>query len=98
MDLVDALTITGLGISVVFTGLLLTALLIILFSVVPQLVQRLRAPAPASPGPTAPAASEGSTATVDPEVLSVIVTVLEAEHRLHFAGRGRQQSTAANGS
>jgi len=81
MDLADALTITGLGMAVVFSGLLLTAGLIIAFGRLQQLTHRAvdgeRKPAAAADPPAA------SGPVIDPEILTVITTVLEVERRLH---------------
>lgn len=82
MELSDALTITVLGLVVVFTGLLLTASLIYSFSIIPRLLN-LRStgiegtPAPPPQGPP-----------VSGEVLSVITAVLEIERRLYHADPG----------
>lgn len=81
MSLSDALVITGLGMAVVFSGLLLTAGLIVGLG-------RLQRPAttprtaPADPVPPAAAAGPG----IDPEILTVITAVLEVERRLHRIG------------
>jgi len=82
MELSDALTITVLGLGVVFCGLLLTAGLIYSFSIIPRLLNLRstsieKAPAPPTQGPP-----------VSGEVLSVITTVLEIERRLYHADPG----------
>ncbi len=88
MDLSEALTITALGMGVVFVGLILTSLLIVAFSVVPRLLERRSAEATAMPAPDRQPAPTGEP--VPPEVLTVIATVLEVERRLYHAGqRGR---------
>ena len=78
MDMTDGLVITALGMSVVFSGLILTSLLIVSFSVVPKLLsrgeKRSRPPTPAVPALSAPA---------DDRVVAVITAVLEVERRLH---------------
>ena len=81
MEFSDALTITALGMTVVFSGLLLTAGLIVSFG---RIQHFLDAPPdaetkPAEPMPQQPA----SGPVVDPEVLTIITTVLEVERRLH---------------
>ncbi len=82
MELSDALTITFLGLAVVFFGLLLTAALIYSFAVIPRLLN-LRStgiegtPAPPTQGPP-----------VSGEILSIITTVLEIERRLYHADPG----------
>ncbi len=85
MDLRDALSIAALGMSVVFAGLSLTALLIVCINGVPGLANRLSY----RPGP--PEAQRSTTAfeaPLEPEIVTVIATVLEVEHRLHHAERG----------
>jgi len=87
MELTDALTITALGMAVVFSGLLLTAGLIVVFGRLQSLteardrqaatdiageIQNTEEPSGADTGPP-----------IEPEVLTVIATVLEVEHRLH---------------
>lgn len=86
MGFSDALTITGLGMAVVFSGLLLTAGLILAFGRLQTLIdgaqRRADTDSPTTPEPSA----EAGLATgppIDPEVLTVIATVLEIEHRLH---------------
>lgn len=84
MALSDALTITFLGLAVVFCGLLLTAALISSFSVIPRLVNR-------RPGASSTGEAPSSTAQGPPitgEILSVIATVLEIERRLYHADPG----------
>ncbi len=88
----DALTLTVLGMGVVFCGLLLTSLVIILLGVVPRLLQRRRqAPQPSSEVATATVSTQPAKGeAVSPEVLSVIAAVLEVERRLyHSEGPGR---------
>jgi Na+-transporting methylmalonyl-CoA/oxaloacetate decarboxylase gamma subunit len=80
MELTDALTITGLGMAVVFSGLLLTAGLIVVFG----RLQRFESAPPAEPEP-APvrAVDDARGEPVAPEIVTVITTVLEVERRLH---------------
>lgn len=81
MSLIDALVITALGMSVVFIGLILTALLITSFGLVARFQERranrshpvVQADAPVAVGP------------VDDATLAVIWTVLEVERRLNRA-------------
>jgi Na+-transporting methylmalonyl-CoA/oxaloacetate decarboxylase gamma subunit len=92
MDLFDALTITGLGMAVVFSGLLLTAGLIVALG----RVQRFFEASHVGDGdPPKPPVSTGGALgpPVDPEVLTVITTVLEVERRLHRVGRGGIRET-----
>jgi len=92
MDLSDALTITGLGMAVVFSGLLLTAGLI---TALGRLERIIDAPRTADEAPTT-AISTGAAigSPIDPEILTVITTVLEVERRLHRVGRSRTGETA----
>jgi Na+-transporting methylmalonyl-CoA/oxaloacetate decarboxylase gamma subunit len=84
MNLLDALTVTALGMTVVFSGLLLTSGVIVAFARVPVLLERLRRP-PVE-GSSVPAESDQNVA---PEVVSVIAAVLEIERRLYHAEEGR---------
>jgi Na+-transporting methylmalonyl-CoA/oxaloacetate decarboxylase gamma subunit len=97
MELTDALTVTALGMAVVFSGLLLTAGLIVAFG-------RLQSLFDAAPDGQTGATSADETAiaeptgaetgpAVDPEVLTVIATVLEVEHRLHRVAQRPGTST-----
>ncbi len=87
----DALTVTWLGIGIVFGGLILTSLLIISFSIPERLKKRKEAKAvEATPAPVAVPAEKkpvGITAPVkvEPEVLAVITTILEIELRLQLS-------------
>lgn len=91
MDLNDALTITGLGMAVVFSGLLLTAGLIVALGRMQHLFD---APAVTDETPTPPVAANAALGPViDPEVLTVITTVLEVERRLHRVGRNGARET-----
>ncbi len=80
MPLTDALTITVLGMAVVFCGLLLTAALIWSFSAAPGIVDRFRSRRGTDSGDHRSAAT---TPPVSPDVLAVITTVLEIERRLY---------------
>ena len=82
MELSDALTITFLGLAVVFCGLLLTAALIYSFAVIPRLLN-IRSPR-SKKTPDTP--TQGPP--VSGEILSVITTVLEIERRLYHADPG----------
>ena len=83
MNLTEALTITGLGIGVVFSGLILTSLLISSFSFIPRLFARREKPsAPAAGAPETPAVP--ISPPPDPDVVAVIVAVLEVEFRLRL--------------
>lgn len=89
MQLNDALTITILGLAVVFVGLILTNLMIYSFSLLPKLSQWFSR-TKASSGSTGtvessdlenrPATSPVTTAS--PDIMAVITTVLEVELRL----------------
>jgi Na+-transporting methylmalonyl-CoA/oxaloacetate decarboxylase gamma subunit len=87
MTIADALTVTALGMAVVFSGLLLTALLIVVFGRVAQLLDapsrseaQASSPSPATTGPE-----------LAPEILTVITTVLEIERRLNRLGASRRE-------
>ncbi|MEE4272705.1 MAG: OadG family protein [Thermoanaerobaculales bacterium] len=90
MELTDALTITALGMAVVFSGLLLTAGLIIVFGRM-QRFDDAREDRKAAGAPVEAAAPAEPTETLtgpplDPDILAVITTVLEVEHRLNRIG------------
>ena len=82
MELSDALTITFLGLAVVFCGLLLTAALISSFSVIPRLLNLRSTGAEGAP------AIQTLGPPVSGEVLSVIAAVIEIERRLYHADPG----------
>lgn len=82
MELSDALIVTGLGMAVVFTGLLLTSGLIVTFGLLGRRREAREDAAPVA----APAAA--GPAEVPPDVLAVITAVLEVERRLHRAESG----------
>jgi Na+-transporting methylmalonyl-CoA/oxaloacetate decarboxylase gamma subunit len=85
MELADALTITALGMAVVFSGLLLTAGLIVVFGQIHRLLERPDEPV-AGAATVRPTAEPGEP--IDDDVLCVITTVLEIERRLHrLSGR-----------
>ncbi len=84
MELTDALIVTGLGMAVVFTGLLLTSGLIVTFGL---LGRRREARDGAVPPPAAAPAAAGP-AEVPQDVLAVITAVLEVERRLYRAESG----------
>jgi len=78
----DALVVTALGMAVVFSGLVLTALLIMTFGALARRDERRAAEALQPPSPPAAAIASGP---VDEPVLAVISAVLEIERRLHNA-------------
>ena len=80
MTLVDALTVTALGMTVVFSGLLLVSLLIVTFGFLPSLSKKHLDESSAAP--------EDASISPTPEdggVIAVITTILEVERRLHHA-------------
>ena len=80
MTLVDALTITALGMTVVFSGLLLVSLLIITFGFLPSLSKKHHEEKTPEVG--------GAIISPTPEdggVIAVITTILDVERRLHHA-------------
>lgn len=84
MGLADALIVTALGMGVVFTGLLLTAGLIVVFGL---LARPRREPATATAG-AAPARATAADPELPDDVLAVITAVLEVERRLFRAEAG----------
>ena len=87
MDLSDALTITALGMGVVFSGLLLTAGLILGFSVLPRLFDRT-APDASEKSKAVQPATGGDSRPVPAEGVGVISAVLEVERRIYHADLG----------
>lgn len=85
MAFADALTIAALGMSVVFAGLLLTALLIITINRAPDLARAWRQ---RRAGPQHPPEPARTTPPLDPQIVTVIATVLEIDQRLHRAEHG----------
>lgn len=90
MDITDALTVTALGMAVVFFGLFLTAMLITSFALIPRLIRRSQR----TPIETTRTTSSPSTPEVAPDVLAVITTVLEIERRLFYADPGGRLTIA----
>jgi len=92
MDFSDALTITGLGMAVVFSGLLLTAGLIVALGRIDRVFDTppVRDETPRS----AISADVAAGPLIDPEILTVLTTVLEVERRLHRVGRIGIRETA----
>lgn len=84
MELTDALTITCLGLAVVFSGLLLTAALISSFSLIPRLLNLGGRSSAVEGTPTEPIPGP----PISGEILSVIAAVLEIERRLYHADPG----------
>lgn len=78
MELKDALTVTALGIAVVFIGLILTSLMIYSFSLGSRL-KRLFGKKKVEMAP--PSAPPKVSADVEPEIIAVITAVLEVEFR-----------------
>lgn len=79
MNMTEALVITGLGIGVVFSGLILTSLLISSFTFFPNMIQRFKTPG------TPVKATEKEVVispTADAETAAVIAVLLEVEYRL----------------
>ena len=84
MEFTDALTITFLGLTVVFSGLLLTAALMSGFSVIPKVFGPKEGASPTKGTPT----TKIKGPPVSGEVLSVISAVLEIERRLYHGDPG----------
>lgn len=83
MDLKDALTISLLGIGVVFVGLILTSLLIYSFSI-SEKISNLKLKKTFKKEETSYISIE-NIGELEPDILAVITTVLEIEHRLGLA-------------
>lgn len=79
MNITEALVITGLGVGVVFSGLILTSLLISSFTFFPNMLRRLKTPGPSQAVPVEKAAISPSA---DAETAAVIAVLLEVEYRL----------------
>jgi len=90
MELTDALTVTALGMAVVFSGLLLTAGLIIAFGRMQRFAEaredRRAADTPVEAATPAEPTEVPAGPPLDPDILAVITTVLEVEHRLNRIG------------
>jgi len=78
----DALTVTFLGITVVFLGLILTSVFISSFSFLPALVQRLRQRRLVA---RPPRDDRALAVDIPSEVVALIVTALEVEMRMREA-------------
>ena len=91
MQFSDAITVTALGMAVVFSGLLLTAGLISAFGRLQGLIDGAHRKADVHPTSTTDLAGESADPPtgppIDPEILTVIATVLEIEHRLQRVAR-----------
>jgi Na+-transporting methylmalonyl-CoA/oxaloacetate decarboxylase gamma subunit len=91
MQLSDAITVTALGMAVVFSGLLLTAGLISAFGRLQRLIDGVHRQTDEPPASITDSAGEiadpPTGPPIDPEVLTVIATVLEIEHRLQRVAR-----------
>jgi Na+-transporting methylmalonyl-CoA/oxaloacetate decarboxylase gamma subunit len=81
VDIVEALVITGLGVGVVFSGLILTSLLISSFTFFPSLIQWFKKPKPEATV-IAPVETAVISPPADPETAAVIAVLLEVEFRL----------------
>ena len=89
MDLNDALIVTGLGIAVVFSGLILTSLMIWTFPLFPRLAEKFKRKAPqpeSQPEPTVPTGTPPVKAS--PDIVAVISAVVEVEARIRRASAG----------
>jgi len=96
--LADAITITALGIGMVFLGLILTSGLIVSFSWLNRL--RSRRASPKAEPTTEP--QTRSRERLAPEIVAVITAVLETERRLYHTEQGkltitREPARAAGG-
>ncbi|MBN2345368.1 MAG: OadG family protein [Candidatus Aminicenantes bacterium] len=92
MTIQDGLTVSLVGITVVFSGLLITSWLISAISLVPAWLQRLRPQVPPPPpvAPFAPAPVAAVTPAPAADVAAVISALLEVEMRLHGGERAER--------
>ncbi|MCP4152835.1 MAG: OadG family protein [bacterium] len=81
MELNDALIITGLGISVVFIGLILTNLMINSFTAIPKFLGLFKKKDSQLAETVEKPVETAVDATVDPDVIAVITAVLEVEFK-----------------
>ncbi len=81
MELNDALIITGLGISVVFIGLILTNLMINSFTAIPKFLGLFKKKDSQLAETVEKPVEIAVDATVDPDVIAVITAVLEVEFK-----------------
>lgn len=89
MDLKDALMITALGITVVFTGLIMTSLMISTFPLFPRLADKFKRKSSKPQPQTEPLANSGKPAIdVSPDIVAVISAVVEVENRIRRASAG----------
>lgn len=86
MGLTDALTVTALGMAVVFSGLFLTASLILSFSLVPRILAGRGTET--NQADTTPQTEKPKTPNVPPHIVAAIATVLEVERRLYHSDPG----------
>lgn len=84
MEINDALVITGLGIGVVFSGLILTNLMIASFSFFPRMIDRIKAGRSVKRERNVRLEID-QPGELDPDIIAVITTVLEVESRLRQA-------------
>ena len=79
METMDALIVSIAGMTVVFSGLIITSLIIYSFSSVPRLIASLKS----KKSEKTSSARKVENENIDPDVIAVIATVLEVERRLH---------------
>ena len=94
MSAIEALTVTALGMGIVFVGLVLCVVFILLLE---RVARRISWDGPAGHGTAAPRglerlAAPTSQQPIPPEVRAVIVAVLEVERAL-YVGRYRSRLT-----
>ncbi len=88
MDLNDALIVTALGIAVVFSGLILTSLMISTFPLVPRLADKFKRNPQSRPQPESPIKTGQPPAKISPDIVAVISAVVEVEARIRRASAG----------
>jgi Na+-transporting methylmalonyl-CoA/oxaloacetate decarboxylase gamma subunit len=82
MNLNDAFVITGLGIGIVFTGLILTSLLIYAFSFFPNLFAKLKRKVKETEKIIE---KPQEMKEVSPDIVAVLATIIEVEFRLKLS-------------
>jgi Na+-transporting methylmalonyl-CoA/oxaloacetate decarboxylase gamma subunit len=88
MTLADALTVTALGMGVVFIGLILTSLLIVTFNLAPRLLRRSDGDVTIRVTTEHISAPAISPKPEDDRVVAAIITVLDVERRLYRSEEG----------
>jgi len=87
VEMKDALIVTFLGIAVVFSGLIMTSMMISAFSFFPRMAQKIKnALSRPQPQPAeSPVETVDHRIEVSPDIVAVISAVIEAENRIRWA-------------